>query len=264
MNVVGLDDLDPGRFVMNPNVRRFARFSRTAGAITGLSLLALAAGCWNKPLDIYRDIRVHGNVEIVSDEISEGNLDVERTVTAEDVEAHDDVTAGDDVGAVDDVMVGDDVVAIDDVIAGDDLEHVGDIVQIPTLPPPDPDDEDNDDDGNGGEDTDGGGNETRPLTVMLLAPFVGLLEEGISPTDCVELTLGKFNVEARLTIDGKAPFTVQFRNYYGSIRRGVIDTGEVSFFFDASVPTTTCVSSQIRVTDAEGNEKNLFFYLSVR
>lgn len=245
------------------NQRFFWRFLLWTFLATVVVLVPLALwGCGNKwppPINVDRPVVFHqpvsfpggivGNVTITASDGSQGNLNVAGTVTAEDVNVQENL----DVGG--NTTTHGDNTTVGNVIVGGDVEHVGEVVQIPELPPPPPPD-DEDDPGDNGE--------PEPLVVTLSSPFIGLLEEGMPPSDCVVLAVGNFNVEAHLVIDGEAPFTVKFRNYYGSVEQEVGDGPEVSLFFDAAVPTTTCVSSQVRVTDAEGNEKNLFFYLSVR
>lgn len=102
------------------------------------------------------------------------------------------------------------------------------------------------------------------LKAILSPPFVGLAGEGSPPASCAAVATGSFGIKVEVKVEGgTGPFVVRFRNYYGAGSDQSGEGREFTFVFDASVPTTECVSSQLRVTDAEGRVKNLFFYLRV-
>ena len=207
-------------------VVRFRRFVLVSigFVLFGCAALWALVGCRNRPtVDRYGNVHIFGGLDV------DGNITSEGTITGEDVTAEDDVTAG------------------------DDLQYVDEVVQVPPLPTPPP--------------------PVPPapppsptaLTVTLLPPFVGLSAEGNPnpPATCATFVVGTFNIEVKINIEGGVvPYIVHTRNYYGANEEADAE-GDTSFFFDASVPTTECVSSQIRVTDANGEKKDVFFYVKI-
>ncbi|MEK7209158.1 MAG: hypothetical protein AAB677_02775 [Patescibacteria group bacterium] len=210
-----------------------------------LGLVVLVGGCgnWPPPLVVDRDVVVTGDLD-VQGEFTAASGEIGGVEIADDnVDIPGDVAIGDDLNVGGSVTIG----------GGDDIVVIPPpppvppvvpplVIPPPVVPPP----------------------SVGELEITLAPPFVGLAEEGLRPIDCTAFTAGNFGIEVKVKIEGGiGPFAVRFRNYYGS---GTNQSGagrEFTFVFDASVPTTECVSSQIRVTDIGGRVRNLFFYLRV-